>query len=162
MVDAAGGGNISGDTVAGLFVNHECPAGMDAGSMGTRHQVGVCPESMVLDYGHIQDVHLVAGADSDLAFALGPSIEEGNIMKDYMVPVSEARGNLHALIKKVSMQKHFIITRNGKAEAVMLTPEELETLEIKADKKLLQSILRAEEDIQKDRLYSHSEVFKNV
>lgn len=82
---------------------------------------------------------------------------------DYIVPISEARGKLPELIKKISlMGKHLIITRNGKAEAVLLSPEELETLEIKADQKLLQSILRAEEDIQKDRLYSHSEVFKNV
>ena len=67
------------------------------------------------------------------------------------------------LIQKISrMGKHLNITRNGKAEAVMLSPEEMETLEIKADQKLLKSILRAEEDIQKDRLYSHSEVFKNV
>jgi prevent-host-death family protein len=82
---------------------------------------------------------------------------------DYIVPISEARGKLPELIKKISqMGKHLIITRNGKAEAVMLSPEELETLEIKADQKLLQSILRAEEDVQKERLYSHSEVFKNV
>jgi antitoxin YefM len=82
---------------------------------------------------------------------------------DYIVPISEARGKLPELIKKISqMGKHLIITRNGKAEAVLLSPEELETLEIKADQKLLQSILRAEEDIQKGKLYSHSEVFQNV
>ncbi|MGD0655817.1 MAG: type II toxin-antitoxin system Phd/YefM family antitoxin [Thermoguttaceae bacterium] len=82
---------------------------------------------------------------------------------DYIMPISEVRGKLPELIKKISqMRKHLIITRNGKAEAVLLSPEELETLEIKADPKLLQSILRAEEDIQKGKLYSHSEVFKNV
>lgn len=82
---------------------------------------------------------------------------------DYIIPISEARGKLPALIKKISqMGKHLIITRNGKAEAVMISPEELETLEIKADHKLLQSILRAEEDIREGKLYPHNDVFKNV
>ena len=82
---------------------------------------------------------------------------------DYILPISEVRAKLPELIKKIShMGKHLIITKNGKPEAVMLSPEELETLEIKADQKLLQSILRAEEDIQKGNLYSHDDVFKNV
>ena len=82
---------------------------------------------------------------------------------DYIVPISEARGKLSQLIKMIShMGKHLIITRNGKAEAVVISPEELETLEIKADQKLLQSILRAEEDIREGKLFSHNDVFKNV
>ncbi|MEF9427012.1 MAG: type II toxin-antitoxin system Phd/YefM family antitoxin [Candidatus Mariimomonas ferrooxydans] len=82
---------------------------------------------------------------------------------DYIVPISEVRSKLPELIKKISqMGKHLIITKNGKAEAVMLSPEELETLEIKADQKLLRSILRAAEDIREGKLYSHSDVFKDV
>ena len=82
---------------------------------------------------------------------------------DYIMPVSEVRGRLPELIKKISqMGKYLIITKNGKPEAVMMSPEELETLEIKADQKLLQSILKAEEDIQKGKLYSHGDVFKDV
>lgn len=82
---------------------------------------------------------------------------------DCIMPISEVRGKLPELIKKViSMGKHLIITRNGKPEAVMLSPEEFETLEIKADQKLLRSILRAEEDIQKGNLFSHEDIFKNV
>ena len=82
---------------------------------------------------------------------------------DYILPISEVRRKLPELIKKIShMGKHLIITKNGKPEAVMLSPEELETLEIKADQKMLQSILRAEEDIEKGNLYSHDDVFKNV
>jgi len=82
---------------------------------------------------------------------------------DYVVPVSEARAKLSGLIKKIAhIGKHLIITRNGRAEAVLLSPEELETLEIKADQKLLRSIVRAEEDLQKGNVYSHSDVFKNV
>lgn len=79
---------------------------------------------------------------------------------DYIIPISEARRRLPELVKKIArIGKHLIITRNGKAEAVMISPEELETLEIKADQKLLRSILRAEEDIKQNRLYSHKEVF---
>ena len=82
---------------------------------------------------------------------------------DYIIPISEARAKLPSLVKTISqMGRHLIITRNGRAEAIMISPEELETLEIKADQKLLQSILRAEEDIIKGNLYSHEEVFINV
>ena len=82
---------------------------------------------------------------------------------DFIVPISEARSKLPELIKKISsIGKRLIITRNGRAEAVMISPEELETLEIMADQKLLRSILRAEEDIRDGKLYSHKDVFKNV
>ncbi len=86
------------------------------------------------------------------------------IIIDYIVPISEVRSKLPAtLIKKIlKMGKHLIITKNGKPKAVMISPEELETLEIKADQKLLQSIMRAEEDIQEGKLYSHGDVFKNI
>jgi len=73
---------------------------------------------------------------------------------DYIVPISEARGKLPALIKKIAqLGKHLIITRNGKAEAVMMSPEELETLEIKADQGLLRSIVKAKADIKAGRIY---------
>lgn len=82
---------------------------------------------------------------------------------DYIVPISEARGRLPELIKKISsLGKRLIITKNGRAEAVMMSAEELETLEIMADRKLLRSILRAQEDIRNGKLYSHKDVFKNV
>jgi antitoxin YefM len=82
---------------------------------------------------------------------------------DYILPISEVRAKLPSLIAKIAqVGKHLVITKNGRAEAVMLSPEELETLEIKSDSKLLQSILRAQEDIQKGRLISHQDLFKNV
>jgi len=82
---------------------------------------------------------------------------------DYIVPISEVRGKLPELIKKIGRaKKHLIITKNGRAQAVMITPEELETLEIKADRKLMQSLVRAQEDIKVGRVYSHADVFKDV
>jgi len=82
---------------------------------------------------------------------------------DYIVPISEARGKLPELIKKIAhFGKHLIITRNGRAEAVMLSPEELETLEIMADKNALESIRRAKKDIKEGRFYSFEDVFGDV
>ncbi len=82
---------------------------------------------------------------------------------DYIVPISEARGRLPEFLKKMSRAgKHLIITKNGRAEAVVMTPEELETLEIMADPELMKSLIRAQEDIKAGRIYSHSEVFKDV
>jgi len=82
---------------------------------------------------------------------------------DFIVPISEARSKLPGLIKKISSAgKRLIITKNGRASAVMISPEELETLEIMADKGLLRSIVRAEEDIRDGKLYSHKDVFKDV
>ncbi|MBF0494914.1 MAG: type II toxin-antitoxin system Phd/YefM family antitoxin [Candidatus Omnitrophica bacterium] len=82
---------------------------------------------------------------------------------DHIVPLSEARSNLSTLIKKLAtMSKHLVITRNGRAAAVMMTPEELETLEIMADKILLRSVIRAKEDVKRGKLFKHEDVFRNV
>ena len=82
---------------------------------------------------------------------------------DYIVPISEARGKLPEFIKKIRQAgKHLVITKNGRAKAVMMTPEEFESLEIKADSKLMRSLIRAEEDVRSGRLHSHQDVFKNV
>ena len=82
---------------------------------------------------------------------------------DYIVPVSEARAKLPALLKKIhSFGKHLVLTKNGRAQAVVISPEELETLEIKASSVLMRSLIRAQEDIKAGKLYSHADVFKNV
>ncbi len=41
----------------------------------------------------------------------------------------------------------------------MISQNERETLEIMADMELINSLIRAEEDIKAGRLYSHKEVF---
>lgn len=82
---------------------------------------------------------------------------------DYIIPISEARARLPELVKRISaIGKRFVITRNGRAQAVIMSPEELETLEIKADRNLMRSLVRAQEDIKAGRLYSHKDVFKDV
>jgi hypothetical protein len=127
-VDAACGLDISDDSVDRIPVHFECSTGVGAGDVGSESGLGVRSECMVLDDGHIQAFRLDDGADSHLAFTLGPEIEKAGTMKKKTAP----------------------------------SAEEAETLEIKADKKLSNSISRAEEDIQEKRLYSHREVFKTL
>lgn len=79
-----------------------------------------------------------------------------------IAPVSYVRAHLPAMIAAIGKKKRgrIIITRNGAASAVLVSPEELETLEILADKKLMLSLLRAEEDERAKRLVEHEDIFK--
>ena len=82
---------------------------------------------------------------------------------DYIVSISEARARLPELAEKVShIGGHCVITKNGKAKVVLLSSEELETLEIMADRKLMQALVRAEEDIKDKKIFSHKDVFGSV
>lgn len=85
-------------------------------------------------------------------------------MMDHIIPISEARGKLPSLIQQFCrVGKHLIITKNGHAEAIMMSPEEYETLEVMADKELLRSIQKAHAELAKNTsLYSHQNVFKDV
>jgi len=79
---------------------------------------------------------------------------------DLIMPVSELRMRLPEMIKKVAdVGKHLVITKNGRPEAVMISPEELETLEIRADRDLLLSIERAQRDVAAGRVHTYAEVF---
>ena len=76
--------------------------------------------------------------------------------------VSYVRAHLPEMVASLRKKKRgrVIITRNGTASAVLVSPEELETLEILADKKLMLSLLKAEEDERAKRLVTHEEIFK--
>ncbi len=79
-----------------------------------------------------------------------------------IAPVSYVRAHLPEMIAALGKKKRgrIIITRNGAASAVLVSPEELETLEVLADKKLMLSLLRAEEDEHANRLVEHEDIFK--
>ncbi len=82
-----------------------------------------------------------------------------------ILPVTTVKKNLLQLLRQLQEQNDpFIITKDGKAAGVLMSPEEyeglLETLEILSDKKLLKLLRRAEVDFQKGRSYSHEQVFK--
>lgn len=75
-------------------------------------------------------------------------------------PISEVRAHLPEVVDQVRRtRKRYIITRQGRAVVVLISPEELETLEILADSELIKSLIRAEADVKSGRLYSHREVF---
>jgi antitoxin YefM len=64
------------------------------------------------------------------------------------VPFTEAKAHLSELVDKVvGEHERFILTRNGRPAAVLLSPDELEALEetvdILQDPKLLESIRRS-------------------
>lgn len=64
---------------------------------------------------------------------------------DTMGPISEFRSQLRAVINTVrKTKKRYVITRQGKPVAVVISPEELESLEIMADSDMLKSLIRAE------------------
>lgn len=64
------------------------------------------------------------------------------------VPFTEAKAHLSELVDKVvGEHERFILTRNGRPAAVLLNPDELEsleeTVEILQDPKLLESLRRS-------------------
>ena len=79
---------------------------------------------------------------------------------DAIGPISEVRAHLPEVVDKVSKtRRRYIITRQGKAVVIMISPEELETLEIMADPQLIKSLIRAEGDIKAGRFHTHKEIF---
>lgn len=82
---------------------------------------------------------------------------------EQITPVSEARANLPKLLQDINRTKrHYIITRNGKASGILMSPEEYETMEILADSSLVKSLIRAEEDVRAGRLIRHRDVFPHA
>lgn len=84
-----------------------------------------------------------------------------------IIPASQARSNFYNLIDEVSKTlKRFVITKHGRAKAVVLSPEEVEsweeTIEILSDKKLMKSLKEGEEDIEKGRTHDWEEVKKEL
>ena len=79
-----------------------------------------------------------------------------------IAPVSYVRAHLPEMVAALGRRKRgrIIITRNGAASAVLVSLEELETLEILADKKLMLSLLKAEDDERANRLVEHEDIFK--
>jgi prevent-host-death family protein len=78
--------------------------------------------------------------------------------------LSEAKMKLSELVDKVQrMDEEVIITRNGRPAAVLISPDELEsmreTLEIKADRDLMEEIRAGLKALQgKGRLYTLEEL----
>ena len=72
------------------------------------------------------------------------------------VPFTEAKAHLSELVDKVvGEHERFILTRNGRAAAVLLSPDELESLEetvaILQDEELLASIRRSRREAEQGK-----------
>lgn len=76
--------------------------------------------------------------------------------------LSYVRAHLPEMVASLGRRKRHrvVITKNGSPHAVLVSPEELETLEILADKKLMLSLLKAEDDEKAKRLVEHEDIFK--
>ncbi len=84
-----------------------------------------------------------------------------------VLPASEARANFYDMLEDVSNKlRRFTITLRGKAKAVVMPAEEVEsleeTMEIMADKKLVKSIQEGLDDIKHGRVISHEELLKKL
>ena len=79
---------------------------------------------------------------------------------DKIIGVVDTRTHLRQILKKVSNGKRFIITQRSKARAALISLDELETLEIMADKKLLREIIEAKEDIKSGNYITYEKYFK--
>ncbi|MGQ0571734.1 MAG: type II toxin-antitoxin system Phd/YefM family antitoxin [Armatimonadota bacterium] len=76
---------------------------------------------------------------------------------DKVVGVVAVRNRLREIVEGASKGSRYIITSRSQPKAVLLSVEELETLEIMADPALLDEIRRAKEDIKAGRYvpYEH-------
>jgi prevent-host-death family protein len=78
---------------------------------------------------------------------------------DKVVGISKLRNSLASIIKDVAKGSHYIVVQRSKAKAVILSPEEVETLEILADRELLAEILEAKKDVLEGRFTTYEEFF---
>jgi len=67
------------------------------------------------------------------------------------IPFTDAKAHLSELVDKVvGEHERFILTRNGRPAAILLSPDELEsleeTVEIVKDKRLMESIRRSQKE----------------
>ena len=72
------------------------------------------------------------------------------------VPFTEAKAHLSDLVDRTSREhERFVVTRNGRPAAVLLSPDDLEsleeTVEILQDRALLDSIRRSRREATEDK-----------
>jgi len=79
---------------------------------------------------------------------------------DKTIGISEFRKSISARINEVHEKRsRYIIVQRSKAKAVLVSPEEIETLEVMADTELLQDIRQAKEDIAQRRYVTYEDHF---
>jgi prevent-host-death family protein len=80
---------------------------------------------------------------------------------DKTIGISELRKSISSKVKEVHEDRsRYIIIQRSKPKAVLISPEEIESLEIMADKETLHEIKQAKKDILEGRFVSYEEFFK--
>jgi len=79
---------------------------------------------------------------------------------DKVIGIVDARTHMKEIIDGAAGGLRYIITSRSKPKAVLVSVEELETLEVMADKDLMKDLIEAKEDIKAGRLISAEEFFK--
>ncbi len=79
---------------------------------------------------------------------------------DKVIGVVDARTHMKEIVEGTAKGLRYIITSRSKPKAVLVSLEELETLEVMADKELMRDIVEAKEDIKAGRLVPADEFFK--
>lgn len=77
---------------------------------------------------------------------------------DQVVGVVETRNRLPSILKAITAGKRFIIAQRSHARAILISPEELETLEVSADHALLEDLKVAQKEIRLGR-YTKAETY---
>lgn len=80
---------------------------------------------------------------------------------------SQARTNFYTILSDVGKKsKRYTITKNGTAQAIVLSPEEVEsweeTMEILANEELVRDIRQGLDDIKEGRTISHEALLKKL
>jgi len=79
---------------------------------------------------------------------------------DKTIGIAELRNSIASVIKEVHEDgAQYVILQRSKAKAVILSPEALETLEVMADKNLMEGIREAKEDIKVGRVVGFEDYF---
>lgn len=78
---------------------------------------------------------------------------------DKVVGVLTVRNNLKKIVEDASKGSRYIITSRSHPKAVLVSLEELETLEIMADRELLEEIRQAKDDIKAGRYVTYEAYF---
>ncbi|OGM74175.1 hypothetical protein A2191_04960 [Candidatus Woesebacteria bacterium RIFOXYA1_FULL_38_9] len=83
------------------------------------------------------------------------------------IPASKARANFYNLLDDVANKlSRYTITKHGKAQVVLMHPEEVssweETIEILADPKLTKQILQSETERKTNKIYTEKDLLKKL
>ena len=78
---------------------------------------------------------------------------------DKVVGVVAVRNNLREIVEDTAKGSRYIVTSRSRPKAVLVSIEELETLEIMADHTLLEEIRQAKEDIKAGRYVTYERYF---